>query len=75
MLIGTDGKEYDDQTFTAILFDDARMWTVLGPWTHVRVPPNFFMSSSGVYRPHVAYCEREEDAKLIAELLTANRNK
>lgn len=72
MLIGSDGKEYDDRAFDAVLFEGDKKWTVLGPWETVKQGK---VPSGGVYRPHVATCDREEDAKLIARLLTEARSK
>lgn len=41
-------------------------WVVLGPW---KIAPPGTYGAGEKYRPHVAECEREEDARRIAGLL------
>ncbi len=63
------GKEYDATSYKAILFEGERKWTVMGPWEFIGKPDY----EGQVFRPHVAKCDNEGDARLIAKLLTDHR--
>lgn len=66
MITTSDGKHYDDETYSVIFFPGDREWTVLAPWKYIDD------SHVEVHRRHMAKCEREQDAIFIAILLNQN---
>lgn len=54
------------EPYAAIRFPDKPKWIVLGPWQE---HDERTYGGSTKFRPHVAECEREEDARRIARAL------